>query len=81
MYFIVFLVLLLLIIVFTVFGKIMKKVNEKEATKKATEEPSSPAPAVSGEVDEETAAVIVAAITEARGGKAVVIKDIKEASK
>ena len=80
-FFIVFLVLLILIIVFTVFGKIMKKINEKEAAKqKKTENTAAVEPAC-GEVDEETAAVIVAAITEARGGKAVVIKDIKEAGK
>ncbi|MBR2591258.1 MAG: OadG family protein [Clostridia bacterium] len=80
-FFIVFLVLLLLIIVFTAFGKIMKKLNEKEAAKKEKEIQSVPSAPAVGEVDEETAAVIVAAITEARGGKAVVIKDIKEAGK
>ena len=77
-FFIVFIVLLILIVVFSVFGKIMKKVNEKEAAKQP-EQPAQPAPLAEGEVDDETAAVIVAAITEASGGKQVIIKEIKEA--
>ena len=80
-FFIVFLVLLLLIIVFTIFGKVMEKVNAKEAKKKAAEPTPAPTPAAGGEVDDETAAVIVAAVTQASGGKNVIIKDIKEASK
>ena len=79
-FFIVFLVLLILIIVFTLFGKIMQKANAK----RAAEQPQNPTPAApvsSAEVDDETAAVIVAAITEASGGKKVIIKDIKEAKK
>ena len=79
-FFIVFLVLLILIITFTVFGKIMVKVNAKEEQKQLSES-ALPAAAAEGEVDDETAAVIVAAITEATGGKQVMIKDIKEASK
>ncbi len=77
---IVFLVLLILIITFTIFGKVMVKVNAKQA-KKQPEQPAAPAAAATGEVDDETAAVIVAAITEATGGKQVMIKEIKEASK
>ena len=80
-FFIVFLVLLLLIIVFTIFGKVMEKVNAKEAKKKAAEPTPAPTPAAGGEVDDETAAVIVAAVTQASGDKNVIIKDIKEASK
>ena len=80
-FFIVFLLLLILIIIFSVFGKIMAKVNAKEAAKQQTEKKAEPAPAANGEVDDETAAVIVAAITEASGGKNVIIKDIKEAGK
>lgn len=80
-FFIVFLLLLILIIIFTVFGKIMAKLNAKEAAKQQAEKKAEPAPASGGEVDDETAAVIVAAITEASGGKNVIIKDIKEASK
>ena len=76
-FFIVFLVLLLLIIIFTVFGKVMEKANKKQEAK-ATES-AKPVQAQSGEVDEETAAVITAAITEASGGKNVIIKEIKEA--
>ena len=80
-FFIVFLLLLILIIIFTVFGKIMAKVNAKEAAKKQAEQKAESAPASNGEVDDETAAVIVAAITEASGGKNVIIKEIKEAGK
>ena len=82
-FFIVFLLLMILIIIFTVFGKIMAKVNAKEAAKKAAEEKAVPAPVGADcvEADDETAAVIVAAITEASGGKNVIIKEIKEASK
>ena len=74
---IVFLVLLLLIIVFTIFGKVMKKVNEKNAQKApaVTDAPK----ADNATVDDETAAVITAAITQASGGKKFIIKDIKEA--
>lgn len=75
---IVFIVLLLLIIVFTIFGKVMQKANEKNAAKKADTVTQTPK-ASDGEVDDETAAVITAAITQASGGKKFVIKDIKEA--
>ena len=78
-FFIVFLVLLLLIIVFTIFGKVMQKVNKKNAKNApaVTEAPKS----ADGGVDDETAAVITAAITQASGGKKFIIKDIKEAKK
>ena len=80
-FFIVFLLLLILIIIFSIFGKIMAKVNAKAAAKQQAEKKAQPAPAANGEVDDETSAVIVAAITEASGGKNVIIKDIKEAGK
>lgn len=82
-FFIVFLVLILLILIFTVFGKIMAKVNEKEAKKAKTAETVQPSGTAvgSGAADEETAAVITAAITEAVGGKKFIIKDIREANK
>ena len=79
-FFIVFLVLLILIIIFTVFGKVMQKANAKQAEKESAQ-PKPAAHVSDGEVDDETAAVIVAAITEASGGKNVIIKDIKEAKK
>ena len=79
-FFIVFIVLMILIIVFSIFGKVMKKVNAKEA-EKTPAQPAAAAPLAEGEADDETAAVIVAAITEACGGKQVIIKDIKEAKK
>lgn len=72
---IVFIVLLLLIIIFTIFGKVMQKANAK----KLAQTPAQAKPSASGEVDEETAAVITAAITQASGGKKFIIKDIKEA--
>lgn len=79
-FFIVFLLLLLLIIIFTIFGKVMEKANDKKQAEQLVQ-PTHPAPTTDNEIDDETAAVIVAAITEASGGKNVIIQDIKEASK
>ena len=76
---IVFIVLIVLIIIFTVFGKVMKNVNERKG-KEQPEKTSAPVKEASG-VDEETAAVIVAALTKASGGKKLIIKSIKEADK
>lgn len=76
---IVFIVLILLIILFTIFGKIMKKVNEKEAMKAPV--PEVKKPMGKSNIDDETAAVITAAITQAAGGKKFIIKEIKEAKK
>lgn len=74
---IVFIVLMLLIITFSIFGKIMQKVNAKNTQAKVEEKPVQSA--ANGEVDDETAAVITAAIAQASGGKKFIIKDIKEA--
>lgn len=74
-FFIVFLVLLLLIIIFTIFGKVMEKSNAKKPETPAVQNAAE----ADGEIDDETAAVITAAITQASGGKSFIIKDIKEA--
>ena len=74
---IVFIVLLLLIIIFTIFGKIMQKANAKKPQQTPTAKHAQSAD--SSAVDDETAAVITAAITQASGGKKFIIKDIKEA--